>query len=353
MPIIPDKITVIKPQRQKKSYQKLRTSELSLLCRKLSQLLAAGLSLKNALSILQSQMPSVSPIHKRVLEGEGFAAALSKEGNFPQFMLGFVDIGEKTGKLSLVCEKLANFYEHRAQTKRELVAVLVYPIAVFVMLSAVIVLAMVTVLPGFARIFESANVPLPWATSMLISGSVFFTQYVMSILLGAVLVAVLLYLLSRTKNGRAFTARCSLKIPILRLSTNLNLATALSLLLASGIKLSDAIIQCANLSKNIILHKDMTDMSAQLTAGRPFSDCLADLRYINPLFADMAKVGERTGELHTAIDRCTEYFAAEYKHAIARMNKLIEPIITLTMGILIGLVMLAIVLPTFQLAVTL
>ena len=336
--------------------RKAPIKDLALFCRKLTYLLAAGLPIKAALPTLQgkslgSVLGSVIPlVHKRVIKGDSFSDALKLEGVFPEFMVGYIAIGEKTGQLAIVCAKLADYYEQQAKTRRELFAALMYPIAVLIMMFGVIILAMVTVLPGYARIFEASNVALPVMTAMLLDISAFLTENILLLAGGFLIMFITGVIFIGSKHGKRLISGVELKIPILRQAVNLHLTQALSLLLASGVRLSEAVLLCMNLTGNVRVKRDLRELSKHLSAGLGFSDSLESIPYIDPLMQDLARVGEKTGDLTQSMERCLDYFVADYKHNIARVNKLIEPIITLVMGILIALVMLAVVLPTFELA---
>jgi len=335
---------------------KIPLIDLALFCRKLSYLLSSGLPIKTVLPILQGKSLGVTlnvvipQVHKRVMRGDSFSDALGQEGSFPDFMLGYIAIGEKTGQLSKACEKLADYYEYQAKTRRELIATLVYPIAVLIMMISVIVLAMVTVLPGYARIFEASSIPLPRVTALLLDISAYLARHIIPLVLGIVAIIIFTIIFIKSPAGKSSFALMELKIPILRQAVNLHLTQALSLLLNSGIKLSEAVLLCMGLIGNIRIKRDMEELSSKLSGGMGFSEALENITYIDPLFHDMARVGEQTGELSQSIERCLNYFTADYRHSISRLNKLIEPVITLVMGVLIALVMLAVVLPTFELA---
>jgi len=364
MPLLPPKT---KPDKPQSSVWKMNISdiilpgrkltpsgaELALLCRKLSYLLGSGLSLKASFPILQGQSLGATlsrllpKIHNLVLKGDSFADALKQTANFPEFMLGYVAIGEKTAQLAKVCERLADFYEEQTQARRELVASFMYPSVVLLMMLGVIILSMVTVLPGYARIFEASNVSLPAITQLLIDISAFMADNAIWVAICLVAVVALVIFLAKNKKLLAFL---QLKIPLMRLGINLNLAQALSILLSSGIKIEAAVNLCTDIMDNVRVKKDLKALAANLAGGMEFAEALETINYIDPLLCDMARIGEKTAGLETAMTKCHSYFAADYKHGLKRANKLIEPIVTLTMGILLAFIMLAVVLPTFELA---
>jgi len=339
--------------------KKVPLAELALFCRKLAFLLEAGLIIKDALPILQGQKLGASldvclpQVHKSILQGASFTDALKQERIFPAFMVGYIAIGEKTAQLANVCNKLANLYEQNAQVRKQLFAALVYPTAVMLMMFGVAVMAMVMVLPGYARIFDASDISLPAITEVLLRVSAIITGNIFFIIITAVITIAIIFFAATSKNLKPALAKLELKIPILRQGINFHIAQALSLLLTSGIKISDSVQLCADLINNPCVKADLNNISTELAMGDSFSHALGKIQYIDPLLRDLTQVGEETGALPQTMEKCNNYFAANYLHSITRLNKLVEPIITLTMGILLMLIMLAVVLPTFELATVL
>ncbi|MCL2605062.1 MAG: type II secretion system F family protein [Defluviitaleaceae bacterium] len=330
--------------------------ELAVFCRKVSFLLGAGVPIKDALPILMSQTKervmkhALPEVYKRVLQGEGFADAMAAAKVFPVFMCGFIAIGEMTAQLPRVCGQLAEYYEHRAKAGDELTAALLYPAAVTVMMLGVIVMAVVAVLPGYSQVFDQSGVTLPALTRGLLSVSAFVSGHIWRLAFGlfALVVGVAAFL--RNEKGKDFIASAQLKFALFRQGFNLRLVQALNLILGAGQPVSNAVPVCADAMDNARCKRDLTGVGNALASGRPFWASLADLPYIDPLLVGLARVGEETGSLPQTMAQCQDYFMQAYQRTLRRMNKLIEPVITLVLGLLLALVMLAIVLPTFEMA---
>jgi len=340
----------------KRQGRSLPLRDLAVFCRKAAFLLNAGLPIKAAMPILCAQTPGralklvVSDVHKRVMQGESFSNSIKAAVVFPSFMCGYVDIGEKTAQLPKVCAQLADFYEQQAAIKDELTAAMMYPIAVSLMMLGVIVLAVTLVIPGYADMFAASGVPLPALTSMLISLSDFFAANWLAVLVGLIATVIAAAFLLRSGKGRALSSRVKLRIPLLRQSANFRLVQAMSLLLSSGISISQAIPLCREVMDNVRVREDLLKLSANVGSGMAFWAALERINYIDPMLVGLARVGEETGSLPQTIEKCHGYFEATYKHNLRRLNKLIEPVITLVLGIILAAVMLAVVLPTFELA---
>ena len=330
--------------------------EISVFSRQVSFLLGAGVPIKSALSIVSEQLPGrglrkqLPKLNARVQQGESFSSAIKAAGVFPAFFCGFVSIGEATARLPEVMEQLADFYDDQAQTKDELTAALVYPIAVAMMMFGVIVLAITFVLPGYSRIFSATDVPLPALTHGLLQVSEFLTVNALYVFGGFFVALLLLGVFLRSERGQEFSGGVALRIPLTRQGVNFRLTQALNLLLSAGLSVSQALPHAQDVMENVRVRRDLTKISALLKMGKPFWVALGEIRYIDPLLIGLARVGEESGMMPHTMEKCQIYYAGAYKRGIKRLNKLIEPIITLVLGVGLGIIMLAVILPTFELA---
>ena len=336
--------------------RKAPARDLALFCRKMTFLLDAGLTIRDAMPILSKQssgkvLPgAILNVHKQVMQGESLSRAMEEVAVFPAFLCKYIAVGEQAGKLPQIFAQLADYYDSHAQTKSELVAAMMYPLIVTVMMLGVIVLAMTLVLPGYARIFAASGVELPVLTRALMNISGFLMHNTILILAGIVLAATAIVYAKQTQCGQDILGNLYLKIPLLRLSVNFHLAQALALILSAGVNVSSATVLCVDVMGNPKVKKDLQRLFVGINIGESFWESLGQMQYIDPLFINLAQVGEESGNLPQAMERCCSYFSESYRHDIRRLNKLIEPIITLVMGLLLAFVMLAVVLPTFELA---
>ena len=333
-----------------------KLKDIAMFCRKLSFLLDSGLSIKASLPVLRGQIENrglgvaVGKLHSMVEQGESLSMAMTGVKVFPLFLCGYVSIGEKTGRLAEVFSKLADYYEEHAKIEDELAAAMVYPIMVTIMMLGVIILSVTLVLPGYADIFMDSDIPMPRVTSSLIAASDFITGNFAFVALGLLLLIACIGAFFKSKTGSSSLNAIKLKNSLIRKSINLKIAESLSLLLYSGISVSDAIPICVKLQGNEKIRKDFFELESDLRRGRPFWASLNKLPYVDKQFVSLVKIGEERGALAKTIAKCSEYLLADYKLSIKNLNKLIEPIITLVLGIFLALIMLAVVLPTFELA---
>ena len=333
-----------------------KLKDIAVFCRNLSFLLDSGLSIRASLPVLCSQIENrglsaaVGRVHKKIEQGESLSLALAGAKVFPLFLCGYVSIGEKTGKLAEVFAKLADYYEEHSKIEDELAAAMLYPILVTIMMLGVIILAITLVLPGYAEIFMDSDIPMPRITASLITASDFITDNLIFISCGLLLMIACARSFFKSETGNSLLTTIKFRIPLIKKSINLKLAESLSLLLYSGISISDSIPICIKLIDNEKIKTDFFGLESDLKKGRPFWTSLSKLPYVNRQFISLVKIGEESGSLAKTVSKCSEYLLADYKLSIKKLNKLVEPIITLVLGIVLSLIMLAIVLPTFELA---
>jgi len=331
-------------------------AQLSVFCRKLSFLLDSGVQLKSALPIISQQVTdkfftsTIDEIHNKIMQGESFSYGMEYVKAFPAFMCKYIAIGEKTSELPKVCNQLADYYEQQKKTKEELTAAMVYPITVTVTMLAVMVLAIVFVLPSYAQMFAATGVQLPWVTAALLGFSSFLVQNFVYTVLFLLAAAALIFSYLKTPGGSLIFAKFKLKIPIINQATNYRLTQIISLILSAGITIQAAIQMCEEIMDNPHVKKDLKNLQNSLYHGESFWQNLDKIPYIDPLLPSLARIGEETGDLAKTIEKCNAYFSENYHHNIRRLNKTIEPIITIIMGTILGFIVLAIILPTFQLA---
>lgn len=330
--------------------------EIARFCRKLGFLLGSGLSAKDSLRLMGAGDSAggfgavVGSLHTMVGQGRGLSDALFSTQAFPPFLCGSVGVGEKTGRLADSFARLADYYEERAALDEELFAAALYPALIFVMMLAVSLFAVFFVLPGYAEIFAGSGAALPPVTAGLLSASDFFARNIAFLLPGAAAASACAAACLRSGPGRMLRARLALRLPLAKKAVNLRIAEALAMLLESGIGVAEALPLCARLAGNPCAEADLAGLEADIRRGAPFWQSLGKLPYADRLFVELAKVGEDCGRLGDAMSKCSAYMRDEYRRGLKRLNKTVEPLTTLALGAMLVFIVLAVVMPTFELA---
>jgi type IV pilus assembly protein PilC len=217
------------------------------------------------------------------------------------------------------------------------------------MMLAVMVLAVVYVIPNYAAIFEAEGIDLPLPTRILMTAGYIVSDYGVLILAALIMIALLILAFLRSKQGRLLTGFIKSRIPLWRLGMNLRFCQCLSMLLAAGQPAHEAVNIIREAVGNAYLDRVFLNISAGLRQGRRLSALLASAKYFDLMLIRMAETGEETGNLSKPITQCSKYYQAEQERASALYAKLAEPVIMIILGSMLALVMLSIILPTFDL----
>jgi type II secretory pathway component PulF len=198
--------------------------------------------------------------------------------------------------------------------------------------------------------FAAQDVALPGLTRGLLALSAAFVQYGVYWVMGLALFIGGAVFFLRSETGNVFSSWVQMKFGLYRLHINVQLARVCVLMLDAGQTLGAAINMCAKISQNKRVVSDFEGIDTALAAGTPFWSALGEITYIEASLVGMCRVGEDSGRLSATLAACLAHLQDEYSRRLRRLSKLAEPIITIVLGVLMALVMLAVVLPTFELA---
>lgn len=335
------------------------TIELAAATRQMATLLGAGLPLDETLQTVSSQLENptlgrtLSRVREEVVRGESLHQSLAGEGRvFPELYVNMIEVGENSGTLEQVLQRLADFLEEQVRMKSRLRAALAYPILMALIGSGVLVFLVTFVVPKVTRMLEDLGQSLPWPTLLLIRGSDLLVDYAWLILalLAAAVFAFWRY--RRTERGRWQLHRLALSIPVVG-RLNLLVATSrfartLGTLLQSGLPLLAALDITRNLLQNQLLREALEDTAAAVREGEGLSAPLKRAAVFPPMLTQMTAVGERSGDMETMLFRVADAYDHEVELAITGALSLLEPLMILLMGTVVGFIVMAILLPIFQ-----
>ena len=327
--------------------------------RHLSIMLRAGLSLVEALDVLLDQAQStkmqkiVKDIRKHVINGETLATSLNRfPGVFSGIFIGMVKVGEASGTLERNLEYIASQLERDYDLRRRVRAAMMYPIIV---LSATLILGVVLsvfILPKLVRMFESFRMELPTITKAFLDLANFLVEYGWYVLGGLVVLIIFSSFIFRTPAAKPVLHKLTLQIPILkRLSKGLNLARmtrALSILLKSGVPITESIDITSRVVNNICFQRELQSSLKALQQGRTFASALTDERYVPKMANRMINVGEKSGHLEESLAYLASFHEEEVNNITKNLSNIIEPILLIVIGIVLGLLAVAIISPIYQ-----
>lgn len=333
-------------------------AELMRFTRQLAILINAGVPILECMEILHKQEQNmvlkrvVKNISMSVEEGKSLFDAMSSQNGFDKLYCALVKAGEAAGILDSILVKLAEFLEKAEKLKKQVKSALTYPVIV-VFVGVVVIFGLMTfVVPQFVDILKESNQEIPWVTQTVIDISNFFQNYTLLLIAGLVAGTMFFLNFIKTTEGKVAWDRFTMKAPLfgaLVIKGNLSAFTrTLATMLAAGVPIIDSLEICIDTLDNTQIAKDLTKVRQAVIQGKSITEPLSRITYFPPLVTQMIKVGESTGNLDQMLLKVADVFEEEVEELVGNLTKLIEPIILVVLGGIIGFVLIAMYLPIFM-----
>jgi general secretion pathway protein F len=334
--------------------------ELSLATRRLATLLGSAVPVYEAVATLWEQEGPgelkrvLGRVRDRLAEGQGLAQSLAAEpAVFSESYVGMVAAGEASGALEVVLERLAEFQEDQEAVRSRVITAMIYPAIMVVVGVAVMLILLGVVVPKIINVFEQSKATLPLITIMLIKLSTWIRKGWWLLLLAAAALSAGYRKLARNEEFLKKRDRLLLKLPVVgQLWQRLVLsrfAKVLGLLLASGVP----IIKAIDITSEAVVNREyrtvLVHAKETLIQGGSLSSALRESPLFPPLLTHMTSVGEKSGELDRMLVKAGNAFESEFNASVTRSMALLEPLLIVAMGIAIGFVVFAVLLPIMQL----
>jgi type IV pilus assembly protein PilC len=340
---------------------KVKEKDLVVFIRQLATMIDAGVPLIQCLEILEEQQ--VDKLFKRIIgriqrdveEGSTFSEALRKHPKtFDPLFVSLIAAGEVGGILDVILNRLATYIEKSAKLKREIKGAMTYPAVVIGIAILVVIVILVYVIPVFAQIFSSVGKSLPGPTVFVMNLSDFVKNYVHWMALAAFLAAIGAKRFRNTKRGRELTDRLFLRLPVfgilLKKVAVARFTRTLGTLLSSGIPILDSLDIVASTSGNTVIEKGIIKARAAISEGRTVAEPLSETKIFPVMVIQMIGVGESTGAMDAMLAKIADFYDEEVDTAVASLKSLIEPLLILFLGVVVGGLLVAMYLPIFQLS---
>ncbi len=337
----------------------LTGNDLSLLTRQFATLLVAGLPLVDALGVLVDQAEKkpikslLADIREQVRGGKALSAVLETyDKDFSPIYVHMVRAGEASGALDQILFRLAEFLEKQQALRTKVTNAMLYPVIMLVIGTVILFFLITFVVPKITQVFAQQKQALPWPTVALMSISQFFSDYWM-VLIGLVLGGLYgVRRFARTDRGRMAVDRLTLKLPLIgdvaRMVSISRLTSTLSTMLASGVQLLDALDVSKRVMNNRILEETVESARQNIREGETIADPLKRSGEFPALVTHMIAVGEKSGEMEEMLRRVSHIYDGEVERVITRLTSLMEPIMILVMGVIVFFIVVAILLPIFE-----
>ncbi|MEX0714464.1 MAG: type II secretion system F family protein [Pirellulales bacterium] len=329
----------------------------------LAVMVDTGITLSAALDniIQQEQNPSLKAVladlKSAVEEGSDFSAALARHPKlFDKTYISLVKASEATGTMGKMLERIAGYLRKELETRGKVRAAMAYPAVMMVLAVGVTIFLLTFVLPKFTPLFERKGVELPKPTRLMMNLSALLLDYWYAWAAAAVVLPLAVVLARRTESGRQAWDWLKINLPILgpmfrKVVISRSIRT-LGTLLSSGIPMLDALELSADVAGNYHYERLWRSVGQTVTEGRQVCQALAGSPLFPPMLVQMISAGEQTGKLGPVLERVSNYYDQEVETSLKTVTSLIEPLMIAVMGVVVGGVALALLLPIFTLSRT-
>lgn len=336
------------------SLQRVRPIEIILFSRQLALLLESGVDIVTSLELLQEQTTNnkfkeiIDQVASDIRGGSSLSMALSKHPKiFSQVYHRAIAAGEQGGNLEIVLRSMADFQERIVKTEKRIRNALTYPVIVLIVAAIVISLLFAFVLPTFTDLYASLGTDLPAMSAMLINMTDWVTNYGLFLIGGFALVFAGLFMYVRTPLGKYWLDGVSLRLPIigriLQLSELSRIAQTISMLYRAGLPLPEIMTQAVNVTNNKVIAEAVRGVQQELIRGEGLSKPMEKRSIFLPLMVQMVSVGEETGKLDDTLSTVAITYDVESEDRINNAIGLIQPIITVVIGLVVAFIALALV----------
>jgi type IV pilus assembly protein PilC len=343
----------------KRLFKGISLAQTSTFTRQLSTMINAGLPLTEALTILKSQEESqltiaVSAILRDVEGGSNLADALEKHPKiFSPVYVALVRAGESAGVLDNILARLADNLESQREFQAKIKGALLYPIIIIIGMGLVILMMMIFVIPKLTSLYTEFNAQLPQATLILISLSKFMVSFWWLLIFLFIGLAYLYKAINANKEGKRKLDEIKFRIPIfgqLQIQVALaELTRTLGLLVGAGISIVEALDISSKTADNVLIEEGVLDARQQVEKGFPLSTTLAENHFFPQILSQMLSVGEETGKVDEVLLKVSRYFQSESEESLKGLTTAIEPLIMILLGVGVGFLVIAIIMPIYNL----
>lgn len=343
--------------------KKVKLKDLAIFCRQFYTMLNAGITIIKCLDILQQQTENkklkqvISALYGDVHKGASLSEAMKNHRDvFPELLINMIEAGEVSGTLDNIMERMSVNYEKESKLSNKVKSAMIYPV-VLIILSVVVVIFMLTfIMPTFTGMFEGSDVPLPGPTRFLMNLSDLVRNYFVLIVL---VVAAIVYLCRKYINsdkGRLEWDRLKLRFPIVK-GIVVKLVTSrftrtVSSLLASGIPLLQAMEVTAKVVGNRVVSDGIMSAREDMRKGTDLAGPIKRIGVFPPMIDSMIRIGEESGTLDEILEKTANFYDEEVEVAMQKLVSLMEPIMIIFMALIVGFIVIAMMLPMFDMLKT-
>jgi type IV pilus assembly protein PilC len=362
-PIEIKEITQREQQDLFQSFEKVKTKDLCIFCRQFHTMINAGANIANALDVLKEQTANkklkktLSEAHDDVQKGISLSEAFGKHRDvFPDLLINMINTGEVSGNLDVIMSRMAAHFEKENKINNQLKSAMVYPMVLAGLSVAVVIFLLTFIMPTFTGMFEGSGVPLPAPTKIVMGVSKFIRTrwYILLVVIGGGIYAIKTY--AKTPEGRLSLDKLKLRLPIIKDTTEKAIVSrftrTLSTVIASGVTLVQALEVVQKVVGNKVAEKSLDVIKEKVLKGVSLGEALGEESIFPMMLHSMIKIGEESGSLDDILDKTANFYDEELEAGLKRLTTMLEPLMIIIMGVVIGFIVIAMMLPIFDMGNT-
>jgi type IV pilus assembly protein PilC len=340
-------------------FHRVRRKHVMTFTRQLATLIDAGLPILRSLRILEEQVESVvfkdviAKIAQDIEGGSTLSDAMAKYPKvFDNLYVAMVRAGEVGGVLEAVLNRIAEFLEKRQAMIGKIRAAMMYPTVVMVIATLIVALIMIKIIPKFTDIYHQLGADLPTPTQILVNISYAISHHFIAVAIGVGAFVFVIVQINRTKGGKYFFDSTKLKLPIfgvilLKIAI-VRFAGTLSTLINAGVPILQAIDIVRETSGNEVISRAMEQVYSSIKDGETIHEPMREAKIFPPLVVHMIAVGEETGAIDQMLTKVAEAYEREVDDTINALTSIIEPVLIVILGVIVGTIVICLYLPLFN-----
>lgn len=327
--------------------------------RQLSTMFNAGLTLEKSITFLSKEEKNrtfkkvLIDIESSVKKGLLLSDTLNRHpGSFNNLYISLVRAGEVSGKLSVTLEELAHYLETVEDTQRKVKSAMYYPVFILIFLGLVLVVLFAFILPQFTKVYAQLNADLPVFTQMLLDTAEWLNKNLLTFFMSIFISLISLWTIFLTDRGRLFRDKFLLKVPIFGSIINQNVLSkfgkTFGILIGSGVSVLDTMKLVQKVVDNRVYEIGIKKAAKQIENGSSISDALKLTGIFPGVLIQLMNTGEETGEIDKLALKASEFYSKQVDAIVDRLTSIIEPALIIVIGVIIGIVLVAVYLPIFK-----
>lgn len=338
----------------------IKLGEIANFARQFAVMIGAGLPLSQCLAVMAAQVENrhfqkvLRSVSQSVESGSTLADSLIRHQNvFGELFIHMVEAGELGGVLDVILRRLATYLEKTVALRRKIKGALMYPLVITVVAFVSVLFMLMFIIPIFANLFANFQAELPGPTKVVIFLSNTIQNNFIYMGIGIVLLIVLYKLVTRKEKGRLVRDKILLALPVfgpvILKSAISRFSRTLETLLASGVAIIEALNITAKSAGNMVIQVTVQRMAERIASGQTISEPLRESGVFPPMVVQMVAVGEKTGEVDAMLSKIADFYEDEVDTAVQAMTSILEPIMIVLLGTVVGGMLIAMYLPMFDL----